>query len=52
MDKETNGHLYIANDNLKRIADILEEILRMVKTDQERAEEARIHYKMEEEQTK
>ena len=52
MNKETNGHLYIANDNLKRIADILEEILRMVKTDQERAEEARIHYKMEEEQTK
>ena len=52
MDKETNGHLYIANDNLKRIADALEEILRMVKTDQERAEEARIHYKMEEEQTK
>ena len=52
MNKETNGHLYIANDNLKRIADILEEILRMVKTDQERAEEARVHYKMEEEQTK
>ena len=49
---ETNGHLYIANDNLKRIADILEEILRMVKTDQERAQEARAHYKMEEEQTK
>jgi len=24
MDKETNGHLYIANDNLKRIADALE----------------------------
>jgi len=37
---------------LERIADALEEILRMVKTDQERAEEARIHYKMEEEQTK
>ncbi len=36
-------------DQLKRIADILEEILRMVKTDQERAEEARVHYKMEEE---
>ena len=36
----------------KRIADTLEEILRMVKTDQERAEEARAHYKMEEEQTK
>jgi len=24
MDKEINGHLYIANDNLKRIADALE----------------------------
>jgi len=37
-------------EQLKRIADILEEILRMVKTDQERAQEARAHYKMEEEQ--
>ena len=36
---------------LKRIADILEEILRMVKTDQERAQEARAHYKMEEKYT-
>ncbi len=35
MDKETNGHLYIANDNLKRIADILEEILKLVKKDME-----------------
>jgi len=34
MDKETNGHLYIANDNLKRIADALEEVLRLVKEDQ------------------
>ena len=38
-------------EQLKRIADILEEILRMVKTDQERAQEARAHYKMEEEQS-
>ena len=38
MDKETNGHLYIANDNLKRIADALEEILRLVKADQERSQ--------------
>ena len=37
MNKETNGHLYIANDNLKRIADALEEILRLVKEDQERS---------------
>ena len=35
MDKETNGHLYIANDNLKRIADVLDEILRLFKKDQE-----------------
>ena len=40
------------SDPMVRIADALEEILRMVKTDQERAEEARAHYKMEEEQTK
>ena len=33
MDKEVNGHLYIANDNLKRIADAMEEILRLVKKD-------------------
>jgi hypothetical protein len=35
MEKEINGHLYIANDNLKRIADALDEILRLVKKDQE-----------------
>jgi len=35
MDKEINGHLYITNDNLKRIADALEEILRLVKKDME-----------------
>jgi hypothetical protein len=36
MDKEVNGHLYIANDNLKRIADALDTIIKMVKEDQER----------------
>ena len=36
MDKEVNGHLYIANDNLKRIADALEEVSRLGKEDQER----------------
>jgi len=41
-----------SSEELKRIAIALEEILRMVKTDQERAQEARAHYKMEEEQTK
>ena len=39
------------NEQLKRIADAIEEILRMVKTDQERTQEARAHYKMEEEQS-
>ena len=38
MDKEINGHLYIANDNLKRIADALEEILKLVKQDMEKYE--------------
>jgi hypothetical protein len=36
MNKETNGHLYILNDNIVRIADALEEILRLVKADQEK----------------
>ena len=35
LEKEINGHLYITNDNLKRIADALEEILRLVKKDME-----------------
>jgi len=35
LNKEVNGHLYIANDNLKRIADAIEEILRLVKKDME-----------------
>ena len=54
MDKKTKEitEAWNAAHQLNRIADALEEILRMVKTDQERAEEARIHYKMEEEQTK
>ena len=38
MEKETNGHLYILNDNIVRIADALEEILRLVKADQERSQ--------------
>ena len=38
MNKETNGHLYILNDNIVRIADALEEILRLVKADQERSQ--------------
>ena len=35
MEKEINGHLNITNDNLKRIADAIEEILRLVKKDME-----------------
>ena len=35
MEKEINGHWYITNDNLKRIADAIEEILRLVKKDME-----------------
>ena len=35
MEKETNGHLYILNDNIVRIANAMEEILRLVKADQE-----------------
>ena len=35
IKKEINGHLYITNDNLKRIADAIEEILRLVKKDME-----------------
>ena len=54
MDQEqkTKGETVQQYIELRRIADTLEEILRMVKTDQERAQEARAHYKMEEEQTK
>jgi len=37
---------------LKRIADAMEEILRLVKTDMERSHEASVQYKMEEEQMK
>ena len=44
MDRETNGHLYIVNDNLKRIGDALEEILRLVKEDMDRSKQ---HYEKE-----
>jgi hypothetical protein len=46
MDKEVNGHLYIANDNLKRIADALEEILRLVKQDMEKYEKKKMTKKI------
>ena len=53
MDKKTKEitEAWNAAHQLNRIADSIEEILRMVKTDQERAQEARAHYKMEEEQS-
>ena len=44
MDKEVNGHLYIANDNLKRLADALETIIKMVKQDMEKYEKKRNNY--------
>ena len=37
MNEEISNHLHIANDELKRIANALEEILRLVKLDQEAA---------------
>jgi len=37
MNEEISDHMHIANDNLKRIADALEEVLRLVKLDQEAA---------------
>ena len=36
MNEEISDHMHIANDNLKRIADALEEVLRLVKADQEK----------------
>jgi len=47
MDKETNGHLYIANDNLKRIADALDTIIKMVKEDQAKTAERYKEYDKE-----
>jgi hypothetical protein len=38
MNEEISNHLHIANDELKRIADALEEILRLVKADQEKSQ--------------
>ena len=37
MNEEISNHLHIANDAMKRIADALEEVLRLVKKDQERS---------------
>ena len=36
IDKETNGHLLYGRHVLNRIANALEEVLRLVKEDQER----------------
>ena len=37
MNEEISDHLLYANDNLKRIADALDLIIKMVKEDQERS---------------
>ena len=37
MNEEISNHFHISNDELKRIADALEEVLRLVKKDQERS---------------
>jgi len=37
MSEEISDHLHIANDNLKRIADALDLIIKMVKEDQEKS---------------
>ena len=37
MNEEISDHMHIANDNLKRIADALDTIIKMVKEDQERS---------------
>ena len=37
IDKETNGHLLYGRHVLNRIANALEEVLRLVKEDQERS---------------
>ena len=47
MNEEISDHLHIANDNLKRIADALDLIIKMVKEDQE-ASKKRWEYKPEE----
>ena len=41
MNEEISNHLHIANDELKRIADALEEILKMVKQEQEEVKKYR-----------
>ena len=38
MNEEISDHLHILNDNIVRIANALEEILRLVKADQEKME--------------
>ncbi len=47
MNEEISDHMHIANDNLKRIADALEEILRLVKVDQAKTAERYKEYDKE-----
>ena len=51
MSKEIIETVKHNTAQIARIAFTLEEILQLVKADQERAQEARAHYKMEEEQS-
>ena len=39
MNEEISNHLHIANDELKRIADALDTIIKMVKEDQAKTAE-------------
>ena len=48
MNEEISDHLHITNDNLKRIADTLDEILRLVKVDQAKTAERMKEYDKEE----
>ena len=48
MNEEISNHLHIANDELKRIADALDTIIKMVKEDQDRS---RKYMEKESEQT-
>ena len=41
MNEEISDHLHILNDNIVRIANALEEVIRLVKADQEKMEKYR-----------
>jgi len=47
MNEEISNHLHIANDELKRIADALDTIIKMVKEDQAKTAERYKEYDKE-----